>query len=326
MNHHGTIDKYIGDCIMAFWNAPVDDPNHARNACAAALDMFAALDRLNIELGRETRQTQEFDRIPKAYHRLKELTDADAEERLQLTATLAQRGRRGTRLCPVHLRERPIATVWSGSATRAKPLSLFSAAAAQGFAPAQRNLGERLARGDGVTPDKVMALHWLTLAARDGLAAAGRGAHRIDAADVSEGNRGCRTPRPRLATQQPAPCRYHHQHGDRYQFRGMCRRQYGLRVAVRLFGAWVTPSMWLPALNRNPAITASASSSAKRPMRRPRISRRWKSTGSSSRQRASRSASLRLLGSPEVAQSACFRDLAWRHEASAAGLSRAPMG
>ncbi len=30
----GTIDKYIGDCIMAFWNAPLDDPEHAKNACA----------------------------------------------------------------------------------------------------------------------------------------------------------------------------------------------------------------------------------------------------------------------------------------------------
>ena len=32
----GTIDKYIGDCIMAFWNAPLDDLEHAANACRAA--------------------------------------------------------------------------------------------------------------------------------------------------------------------------------------------------------------------------------------------------------------------------------------------------
>jgi adenylate cyclase len=37
--HHGTIDKYMGDCIMAFWGAPVDDPAHARNAVLAALEM-----------------------------------------------------------------------------------------------------------------------------------------------------------------------------------------------------------------------------------------------------------------------------------------------
>ncbi len=46
----GTIDKYMGDCIMAFWNAPLDDPNHAENACRAALFMLKALDELNAEL------------------------------------------------------------------------------------------------------------------------------------------------------------------------------------------------------------------------------------------------------------------------------------
>lgn len=47
LDHGGTIDKYIGDCIMAFWNAPVADPAHRRNACAAALAMRAALAELN---------------------------------------------------------------------------------------------------------------------------------------------------------------------------------------------------------------------------------------------------------------------------------------
>lgn len=47
--HRGTIDKYMGDCVMAFWNAPLDDPEHARHACEAALDMLRALDRLNEE-------------------------------------------------------------------------------------------------------------------------------------------------------------------------------------------------------------------------------------------------------------------------------------
>ena len=47
LDHHGTIDKYIGDCIMAFWNAPLDDPDHAENACKAALDMFQRLDGFN---------------------------------------------------------------------------------------------------------------------------------------------------------------------------------------------------------------------------------------------------------------------------------------
>ncbi|HUP90553.1 MAG TPA: adenylate/guanylate cyclase domain-containing protein [Longimicrobiales bacterium] len=37
--HRGTVDKYMGDCIMAFWGAPVADPHHARNALRAALEM-----------------------------------------------------------------------------------------------------------------------------------------------------------------------------------------------------------------------------------------------------------------------------------------------
>jgi len=42
-NHRGTLDKYIGDAIMAFWGAPVSDAEHARNAVLAALDMQKAL-------------------------------------------------------------------------------------------------------------------------------------------------------------------------------------------------------------------------------------------------------------------------------------------
>jgi adenylate cyclase len=47
--HQGTIDKYIGDAIMAFWNAPVDLRDHATRAVAPALDMQAALLQLNQE-------------------------------------------------------------------------------------------------------------------------------------------------------------------------------------------------------------------------------------------------------------------------------------
>ena len=49
----GTIDKYIGDAIMAFWNAPVDDEEQEANACEAALEMLMRAETLNGELKRE---------------------------------------------------------------------------------------------------------------------------------------------------------------------------------------------------------------------------------------------------------------------------------
>ena len=47
MRHHGTIDKFIGDAVMAFWNAPADDPEHAVNACRAVLACLRRNDDLN---------------------------------------------------------------------------------------------------------------------------------------------------------------------------------------------------------------------------------------------------------------------------------------
>ena len=47
MENRGTIDKYMGDAMMAFWNAPLDDPDHARHACISALKMNDALVPVN---------------------------------------------------------------------------------------------------------------------------------------------------------------------------------------------------------------------------------------------------------------------------------------
>ncbi|MDO9265224.1 MAG: adenylate/guanylate cyclase domain-containing protein [Desulfosalsimonadaceae bacterium] len=47
--NQGTLDKFIGDAIMAFWGAPIADPGHARKAVAAALDMVDELERFRAE-------------------------------------------------------------------------------------------------------------------------------------------------------------------------------------------------------------------------------------------------------------------------------------
>ncbi|WP_170920798.1 CHASE2 domain-containing protein [Enhydrobacter aerosaccus] len=49
LSHRGTIDKYMGDAIMAFWNAPLPVEGHAMRACESALGMQAQLQKLNME-------------------------------------------------------------------------------------------------------------------------------------------------------------------------------------------------------------------------------------------------------------------------------------
>jgi adenylate cyclase len=47
LEEQGTIDKFMGDAVMAFWNAPLDDKEHPSHACSAALRMMRAMDDLN---------------------------------------------------------------------------------------------------------------------------------------------------------------------------------------------------------------------------------------------------------------------------------------
>ena len=58
LKHGGTIDKYMGDCIMAFWGAPLDDQNQVENATKAVLEMRESLEKLN-----ETLKEEGLDRI-----------------------------------------------------------------------------------------------------------------------------------------------------------------------------------------------------------------------------------------------------------------------
>jgi len=52
MRYDGTVDKYEGDAIMAFWGAPLVQPEHAKQACLSALENRVELENLNLELGK----------------------------------------------------------------------------------------------------------------------------------------------------------------------------------------------------------------------------------------------------------------------------------
>ncbi len=52
----GTLDKYMGDCVMAFWGAPVPDPNHAMQALKCAAAVQQSIERINREFGAENQR------------------------------------------------------------------------------------------------------------------------------------------------------------------------------------------------------------------------------------------------------------------------------
>lgn len=61
LRHNGTIDKFIGDAIMAFWNAPLDDSGHAEHALRSSAEMILELQKLNDDM--KTERQGMFDEI-----------------------------------------------------------------------------------------------------------------------------------------------------------------------------------------------------------------------------------------------------------------------
>lgn len=156
----GTIDKYIGDSLMAFWNAPLGDAHHAKHACVAALQMTRALETLNGELAAETYGSAATDAAG--------VIAGPASSRLVQIETDARRGAAPAQYQLGKLYRDGIDVPRSLD----RALRWFRAAAEQGDARAQRNLGSRYAHGNGVPRDDREALFWLTLASAQQLEAA----------------------------------------------------------------------------------------------------------------------------------------------------------
>jgi adenylate cyclase len=66
LHHGGTIDKFMGDAVMAFWNAPLDHDDHVRSSCRAALKMLSDVETLNSE--REAQHAE--DQSTEVLHRI----------------------------------------------------------------------------------------------------------------------------------------------------------------------------------------------------------------------------------------------------------------
>jgi adenylate cyclase len=187
-DREGTLDKYIGDAMMAFWNAPMNIPDHAARACAGALAMVDGLAALNNELAAEAmpvKGTGATGAAPEAMSRLERL-ESDARSGIaQAQYQLAKIYRDGAGV------EKSVEAA----------LRWLRAAADQGDARAQRNLGLRYARGNGVPQDDREALFWLNLAQRQlDTVTEDRDAaqYRLNSADVE-------AVKARVATWTPAP-------------------------------------------------------------------------------------------------------------------------
>ncbi len=161
----GTIDKYIGDCIMAFWNAPLDDAEHAAHACRAALGMHAAIRRLNVALAEENAAAAARARPGGAARRRTGRSGGRA--RSHDLAEIARAANLGFAK-EQYLLGKAYRDGIGATADPAAAAYWFERSAEQGYAAAQRNIGLCYASADGVPRDPVGAAVWLTLAQLQG--------------------------------------------------------------------------------------------------------------------------------------------------------------
>ena len=167
----GTIDKYIGDCLMAFWNAPLADQEHGRHACQAALEMQRVLAQLNEKL---TAEAGAGGKVKGANYTLAKQYGAgsgvehDPRKAFELLMAEAKNGMANAQYS--------LAKAYrDGAGTARDPQQAaqwFERAAGQGYAKAQERIGARYAIGEGVERNAERAVFWLTLAEQQGLTSA----------------------------------------------------------------------------------------------------------------------------------------------------------
>ena len=163
----GTIDKYIGDCIMAFWNAPLDDAEHAAHACRAALGMHAAIRRLNVALAEENAAAAAAPVPTLPAPRGAGQGDPADGARSHELAEVARAANLGFGK-EQYLLGRAYRDGIGAAADPAAAAYWFERSAEQGHAAAQRNIGLCYANGEGVARDPMRAAVWLMLAEQQG--------------------------------------------------------------------------------------------------------------------------------------------------------------